>query len=339
MTDTVLVTGGTGFIAQWCIVELLRGGYDVRTTVRDAAKAPAVLAAVSTAVDPAGRLRCDVADLTTDDGWEAAVAGCAFVLHVASPLRPDGAGDPEEMVAVARDGARRVVQAACAGGVRRVVMTSAANTASPTSYADDGITDETLWTDADAPGLPAYRRSKTLAERAAWGSIEADGGPTTLTTVLPGAVFGPVLSRDHRGSVEVIGRLLRGEMAAIPRIGLEVVDVRDPADLHVRAMTAPAAAGERFLGTGPFMWMRDIATTLRDDLGADAARVPTRGVPDAVVRLMARRRPELREILPGLGRRNRHSTAKAHRLLGWTPRPAADTVVDCARSLVEHGLA
>ena len=336
MTETVLVTGGTGFIARWCSVELLQRGYRVRTTVRSPAREAAVRDAVSRVVDPAGRLTCVVADLTSDEGWDDAVAGCDYVLHVASPLGLDGSGD---LVAPARDGALRVLRAATAAGVKRVVLTSAANTASPSSYRDEGISDETLWTDPETPGLQAYRKSKTLAERAAWAFMETANGPTTLTTILPGAVFGPILDTDNLGSVQVIGRLLRGRMPGTPRIGLEVVDVRDIADVHIRAMTSPAAAGQRFLATGEFMWMGDIAAVLRDRLGRDAAKVPTRTIPDAIVRLVALFDPEMRAITPGLGRKNRHNTAKAQELLGWRPRPAADTVADCARSLIENGAA
>ncbi|HVQ50194.1 MAG TPA: NAD-dependent epimerase/dehydratase family protein [Mycobacterium sp.] len=336
MTETVLVTGGTGFIARWCIAELLQRGYRVRTTVRSPFREAAVRDAVSRVVDPGDRLTCVVADLTSDDGWDDAVSGCDYVLHVASPLGLDGSGD---LVAPARDGALRVLRAATAAGVKRVVLTSAANTASPSSYRDDGISDETLWTDPEAPGLQAYRKSKTLAERAAWEFMEKADGPTTLTTVLPGAVFGPILDTENLGSVQVIGRMLRGRMPGTPRIGLEVVDVRDIADVHIRAMASPAAAGQRFLATGEFMWMGDIAAVLRDRLGPDGAKVPTRAIPDMIVRLVALFDPEMRSITPGLGRKNRHTTAKAHELLGWRPRPAADTVVDCARSLIENGAA
>jgi len=336
MTETALVTGGTGFIARWCMVELLQRGYRVRATVRDASREAAVRDAISRVVDPADRLTCVAADLTCDDGWDDAVAGCDYVLHVASPLGLDGAGD---LVAPARDGALRVLRAAIAAGVTRVVLTSAANTASPSSYRDEGISDETLWTDPDAPGLQAYRRSKTLAERAAWDFMESAYGPTTLTTVLPGAVFGPILGTDNLGSVQVIGRMLRGRMPGTPRIGLEVVDVRDIADMHIRAMTTPEAAGQRFLATGEFVWMADIAAVLRERLGPAAAKVPTRTIPDVIVRLVALFDPEMRAITPGLGRKNRHTTAKAQQLLGWRPRPAADTVTDCARSLIENDAA
>jgi nucleoside-diphosphate-sugar epimerase len=326
----------TGFIARGCIVELLELGYRVRTTVRSLSRASAVHGAVARAVDPTDHLSCVAADLTSDDGWDAAVAGCDYVLHVASPLGLDGSTD---IVAPARDGTLRVLRAATEAGVKRVVLTSAANTASPSSYRDEGASDETLWTNPDVPGLPAYRRSKTLAERAAWTFMESAGGSTTLTTVLPGAVFGPILDTDNLGSVQVIGRLLQGKMRGTPRIGLEVVGVRDIADMHIRAMTTPEAAGRRFLATGEFMWMADVASVLHNRLGDDAARVPIRQIPDAIVRLVALFDPGLRAITPGLGRKSRHTTAKAERLLGWKPRPAADTITDCARSLLANGAA
>ncbi|MER5603663.1 NAD-dependent epimerase/dehydratase family protein [Streptomyces sp. NPDC002265] len=310
----------------------------MRTTVRTPDRQQAVVDAVSTVVDPAGRLGFAVADLTADEGWDTALEGVDRVLHVASPLGVTDAQDPDALIATARDGALRVLRAAADAGARRVVMTSAANAASPSSYATEGVTDETLWTDPDDPTLISYRRSKTLAERAAWDFVRDHAGKTELTCVLPGAVFGPVLTADTRGSVDIVGRMVSGKLRVLPRIGLEIVDVRDLVDLHIRAMTSPAAAGERFLGTGEFMWMADMARVLREGLGADGARVPTRRVPDTVVRLAARfGDAQLREIVPALGRRNRHTTAKAARLLDWRPRPAGETVLDCARSLIGHG--
>ena len=330
MTKSVLVTGGTGYVAGWVIAELLNRGYAVRTTVRSMNRAEAVRSAVATDDAP---LSFVVADLGADDGWDEAVAGMDYVLHVASPM--GGTGD---LVAPARDGTLRVLLAATAAGVERVVMTSAANAASPSSYTEEGVTDETLWTDPDDPTLIPYRRSKTVAEKAAWDFMAAYDGPTTLTTILPGAVFGPLLSAGNLGSVTIVQRLLSGAMPGTPRIGLEVVDVRDLADIHLRAMTSPAAAGERFLATGEFVWMRDMAATLRSNLGAAGARVPTRDLPDFAVKAFALIDKPLRAITVSLGRRNQHSTDKAKRLLGWVPRPAAATVLDCGRSLIAWNL-
>jgi nucleoside-diphosphate-sugar epimerase len=341
MSELVLVTGGTGYIGGWCVAELLRRGYRVRTTVRHRGKEPQVAGAVATAAGPAeaGRVEFAVADLTQDAGWDQAVDGARYVLHVASPLGDAAARDRDALVAPAREGTLRVLRAAAAAGAERVVMTSAANAASPSSYAEDGITDETLWTDPDDPAIIGYRRSKTLAELAAWEFMNDHGGRTELVTVLPDAVFGPILTTATIGSVGIIARMLAGRMAGAPRIGLEVVDVRDLVDAHLRAMTVPEAAGQRFLATGEFTWMRDMALALRHGLGEDGSRVSARQVPDVIVRLTARfRDPSLRAITPSLGRRNRHSIAKAQRVLGWQPRPAAQTVVDCGRSLIAFGV-
>jgi dihydroflavonol-4-reductase len=335
MAESVLVTGGTGYVAGWCIVELLQRGYEVRTTVRRRDKEPAVREAVASVTDPGDRLSFAVADLTSDSGWDEAMTGISYVLHVASPLGGEDSRNPDDLIIPARDGALRVLRAATAGRVKRVVITSAANAASPMSYTAEGITDETLWT-VDDPSLPAYRRSKTLAEKAGWDFMAGYDGPTQLTTVLPGAVFGPILSAGNLGSVAIIARMMRGDLPGAPRIGLEVVDVRDLADLHIRAMLYPDAAGERFLGTGEFVWMREIAQTLRAGLGPAGTKIATRQIPDFLVRLSALRDRQLRSITISLGRRNRHTTEKARRVLGWTPRPAAQTVLECAASLLAH---
>ncbi|MEU9779921.1 NAD-dependent epimerase/dehydratase family protein [Streptomyces phaeochromogenes] len=335
MTEKVLVTGGTGYVAGWVIVGLLERGYEVRTTVRSPAKEKAVRDAVATVTAPGDRLSFAVADLTSDEGWDAAVAGADHVLHVASPLGDENTRDAEALIVPARDGALRVLRAATAAGVKRVVMTSAANAASPSSYTEEGVTDETLWTDPDDPTLIPYRRSKTVAEKAAWDFVADHEGTTALTTILPGAVFGPILTTRNLGSVRIIQRMVAGKMPGTPRIGLEIVDVRDLADIHIRAMTSPEAAGQRFLATGEFTWMREVAQALRAGLGPAGAKVPTRQLPDFVVRFASLFDRPLRAITVSLGRRNRHSTEKAKRVLGWQPRPAAETVVACARSLID----
>jgi nucleoside-diphosphate-sugar epimerase len=332
MTETVLVTGGTGFVAGWSIAELLRRGYDVRTTVRSLTKEQALR---KTLADP-DRLTVVAADLTSDARWDEAVAGCDYVLHEASPLGGGNPKDPDELIVPARDGALRVLAAATKAGVKRVVMTSSCAAATPPPGTGDDVFDETLWTDIDHGNLDAYRMSKAISERAAWRFMADHEGPTTLTTILPGAVFGPVLTADNLGSVQVIGRLLKG-MPGVPRIGLNVVDVRDLVDLHIRAMTSPEAAGERFIAVGEFLWMADVAAELRAKLGSSAAKVPTRKLPDFALRALSVFDPALRAVTPMLGRKYVHTSAKAKRVLGWQPRPAATTVVDCAESLITHG--
>jgi len=333
MAQTVLVTGGTGFIAGWCIVELLRRGASVRASVRSLARESSVRAALAATGVSTDSLTFVVADLTRDEGWDAAMAGCDAVLHVASPLGARTSGSADDLIVPARDGTLRVLRAATKAGVGRVVMTSAAAAARP-PQGSDRVADETVWTDTAGRKFDPYRLSKILAERAAWDFMAAHAGRTAFTTILPGAVFGPVLRKDKLGSVQVIERLLKGQPPGIPRLGFSIVDVRDLADLHVRAMSSPAAAGERFLAVGDFLWMKDIASTLRARLGERAARVPTRGLPDAAVRLIALFVPQLRMLAADLGRENRSTSEKARRLLGFAPRPAATTVVDCAESLL-----
>lgn len=333
MSNTVLVTGGSGFVAGWCIVELLRRGYTVRASVRSREREARARAALATVVDPADRLTYVTADLTSDDGWSAACEGCEYVLHVASPLG-GASGDGSALIGPARDGTLRVLKAATNAGVRRVVLTSSAAASTPPPRRGAYTANESVWTDPAGAYLDAYRRSKVLAERAAWDFMREHNGATTLTTILPAAIFGPVLSIENLGSVQIIQRLLHGRPPAIPRIGFCVVDVRDLAELHVRAMTADVAAGERLLASGEFLWLKDVAAILRARLGERAARVPTRDMPDMLLRAASWFVPPMRMLTPMIGRELRFSYDKAKRLLDYTPRPAADTIADCAESLL-----
>ena len=335
MVDTVLVTGGTGFVTGWCIVELLKRGYAVRTTLRSLSRESTVRAAIASGGAPVDRLSFVTADLTKDEGWDAATTGCDYALHVASPLGRDAPRDRNALVVPARDGTLRVLRAAAKAGVKRVVMTSAATAARPPRDSNI-VSDETVWADPNDPRFDAYRLSKILAERAAWDFMASNGGSTEFATILPGAIFGPVLIKENLGSVQLIKRLLEGRPGRVPRIGLWVVDVRDLADLHIRAMKAPEAAGERFLAVGDFMWMEDIAKTLRAQLGDQAKKVPMRRLPDFAFRLMALFIPVLRSFTAELGRKNATSSEKARRVLGFSPRPATTTIVDCAESLVRR---
>jgi dihydroflavonol-4-reductase len=333
---TVLVTGGSGYIGGWCVIGLLQQGYTVRATVRSLAKEAAVRKALGTVVDPEDRLSFHAAELTADAGWDAAAGGCDYVLHVASPLGVAEPKDPNELIVPAREGARRALTAAIKAGVKRVVLTSSVAATSQRAGGADSLSDETVWTDATDPKVGAYGQSKTLAERAAWDLIAASGGSTSLATVNPALVLGPVLSGDFSESVQVVERLLSGRVPGLPRLGFNIVDARDVADLHIRAMTAPEAAGQRFIAAGTYAWMTDLAALLRERLGEGAAKVPTRKVPDFVIRLAGLFDKDLGSVTPGLGQKHDFSS-KAQTLLGWKPRPLEDTVLDCARSLIATG--
>jgi dihydroflavonol-4-reductase len=333
---TVLVTGGSGFLAGWCAIELLRQGHRVRTTVRDLAREPEVREGIASEVDAGDRLTVLAADLLGDDGWAEAVAGCNYILHVASPFPPAQPKDPDELIVPARDGTLRVLRAGLDAGVDRIVVTSSVAAISGGRKRPDGPLTEENWSDPDNPKLTPYARSKTIAERAAWDFVRERGATEKLATVNPGAIIGPVLS-DRSFSLELIERLLRG-MPGTPRIGFSVVDVRDVADLHLRAMTAPEAGGERFVATKEFLWMSEVAAVLRESLGEAAAKVPKRSIPDFLVRTMGIFDPSIRSIAGQLGRKNEASSEKAQTMLGWSPRPSAESIVDCARSLIDKGV-
>ncbi len=334
MADCVLVTGGTGFLAGHCIARLIERGDDVRTTVRDAAREPAVRSTLEAAgVDAGPRLTVAVADLEADEGWAAAVAGCRYVLHVASPFPPVQPSDADELIVPARDGALRVLRAALDGGVERVVQTSSIAAVHPQrdSSAQAPYT-EADWTDGSDTSRTPYVRSKTIAEQAAWALARAEGAEQRLATVNPGAIIGPALNDDHSYSLQTISRLLEG-MPAVPRLGFTFVDVRDVADLHMLAMTEATAGGERFLATDRFLWMAEVATILRERLGDAASKVPTRTAPNLMIRAMALFDASIRPVVGDLGKQSWFSSDKARDQLAWTPRPVEDSITDCGRSL------
>jgi dihydroflavonol-4-reductase len=342
--STVLVTGGSGFIGAHCILALLEAGHEVRTTVRSLKREADVRAMLKAGganlqSGPGSRLAFFAADLEKDAGWAEAVAGCEYVLHVASPLPPRAPKHEDELIVPAREGTLRVLRAGRDAGVKRVVVTS--------SFAAIGYGhaprtkpfDETDWTDPNSPGLAAYPKSKTVAERAAWDWWRLEGGALELSVVNPVAVFGPVLGPDYSSSILLVQRLMAGQIPGCPKLWFGMVDVRDVADLHLLAMTAAEANGERFLAVAGEAWpMVRMAKVLRERMGAAAKRVPKREIPNWVVRLVAMRDEAAKLILPELGKVKQVTHAKAERVLGWRPRSNEEAVVATAESLVRLGL-
>jgi nucleoside-diphosphate-sugar epimerase len=338
--STVLVTGGSGFIGSYCILQLLGAGHQVRTTVRNLNREPDVRALLKQGgADPGDRLSFFAADLEKDAGWREAAVGCEFVLHVASPLPETVPNDENELIIPAREGALRVLRAARDTGVKRVVLTSSF---AAIGYGHPERTTpfmEADWTDPNGDDLLPYTKSKTLAERAAWDFMAKEGGALELAVVNPVAVLGPVLGRDYSASILLVQRMMDGAVPGCPRLYFGVVDVRDVADLHIRAMTNPAARGERFLAVaGDFLSMLDIAKILRARMDAAAKRVPTRQVPNWLVRLFAWRDPAIKQILPELGKRKNATNEKAKRVLAWSPRSNEEAIVATAESLLRLGL-
>jgi nucleoside-diphosphate-sugar epimerase len=231
-----------------------------------------------------------------------------------------------------------VLSAALDGGVERVVMTSsvaAVRGSRPVTDATPLTEDD--WTDGNDTSKSPYVRSKATAERAAWDHVDAAGARDRLAVINPGAIIGPVTSDDRSFSLQMIERLFSGP-PIVPRLGFSVVDVRDVAEMHVLAMTEPAAGGERFIATDEFLWFKDVADILRDRLGERARKVPTRVAPDALIKVVALFDPSAKSIVSDLGKKSVYSNEKARTVLGWEPRPAGDSIVDTAESLFEHGV-
>jgi dihydroflavonol-4-reductase len=332
--QTVLVTGGSGFLGGWCVVELLQRGYRVRATVRDLAREAEVRANVATQIDAGERLSVVAADLLRDEGWPEAVAGCAYVLHVASPFPEAQPKDPDELIVPARDGTLRVLRASLDAGVQRIVVTSSVAAVRNSGERIDRELTEADWSDPDDTRLTPYTRSKTVAELAAWEYMRSRGEESRLVTVQPGAIIGPLLGADRSYSLQAVERMLTGRMPGLPRLGFSFIDVRDVAALEVEAMTAPEAGGQRLIAASTFLWLADVAAILREQLGEQARRVPRRRVPDLVVRALALVDPGVRSVVGELGQRTTYSIENARRRVGWEPRPVQESVVDCARSLL-----
>ncbi len=340
--ELVLVTGGSGFVATHCILQLLEAGYRIRTTVRSPKREADVRALLKAGgSEPGAALSFVTADLTSDEGWPEAVAGCDFVLHVASPFPPGLPAHEDDLIIPAREGALRVLRAARDAGVKRVVLTSsfAAIGYGEQPQAKGRPFTEEDWSNLDSAEIRPYVKSKTLAERAAWDFIAREGGALELAVVNPVGVFGPVLGQDYSTSIQGVQRLMDGSVPGCPRLYFGIVDVRDVADLHLRAMISPEARGERFLAVaGNSMSMQEMAFALKERLGEAAKRVPTRTVPDWVLRLAALRDPVIAQILPELGKIRVASGEKARRVLGWTPRSNEDAITATAESLLRLGL-
>ena len=335
MSNTVLVSGGSGYIAGYLIRQLVNEGWMVHTTVRSLAKEAAVRELLK--VDNS-RLKFFAADLNSDAGWADAMAGCSHVAHVASPLPMGIPKDANELIVPARDGALRALRAAKAAGVQRFVMTSSVAAISYGRGRGVHHFTEADWTDLSKPGISPYIQSKTVAERAARDWMAKEGGAMAFCSICPSVVLGPVWSGDYSASVSVVKMLLNGRMGACPDIGFGVVDVRDVADLHVRALKAPNMAGERFIASGRFMKIREVADILRAQLGDQARKVTTRNVPDWMVRVGALFNPLARAVVGELGSVRNQSPEHARKVLGWATRPVEQSIVDTARSLLDQGL-
>lgn len=343
-STTVLVTGASGYIAMHCILQLLQQGYRVRGTLRSPSREQDLRETFARYVEEAddvdleNRLEFVTADLMSDEGWTEAVDGCRYVLHVASPNLADEPKEEDAWVAPARDGTLRVLRAALDAGVQRVVLTSSIAAIGAGHDTDGRVFTEDDWSNTNVR-IGAYNRSKTLAERAAWDFVDnlPDSQALELAVINPSYVIGPILDKRRPLSVEIVGKLLDREVPGVVRIGFPLVDVRDTAQAHLLAMTAPQAAGKRFICDNEFRWFQEIALVLDEHYGDRGYRIPTRLFPNFVARLFALFDDSVKRVVPTLGKRTEVSSERLRSELDWRPRPVDDSIVDTAESLIEFG--
>jgi nucleoside-diphosphate-sugar epimerase len=331
----VLVTGASGFIAKHCIAELLRRGFTVQASLRNMSRQDETRASIAKAGADASGVAFFPADLMRDDGWERAMDGCTYVMHVASPFPLHNPRDAQEVIRPAREGALRVLKAAGRSGVKRVVMTSSIVAVTlPWPEAPAGhVFDETDWTNPERRDITAYVVSKTLAERAAWDYVKSTPGAPELTTVNPAFVLGPAPDADLSTSQEVLHLMGKGAYPAAPRIGFPISDVRDVAVTHALAMTTPEAAGQRFLSANGFLRLIEVGRLIAEVLPDLAKKVPRFELLDFAVRGLALVDERLKAVIPDLGFPRPISNAKAHGILGQTFRSPQEAVKSAAARL------
>ena len=335
-SQIVLVTGGTGFLGTHCILKLLKLGYTVRTTVRKLDRREEVLTMLKFGgVENAESLSFYAADLTKDEGWQDAISGCGYILHIASPFPSKMPGDENELIVPAREGSLRLLKIAEQERVRRVVLTSSFAAVGYGHEKTDKVFTEADWTDPGNPNVSAYVKSKTIAEQAAWDFVKGQGINLELAVINPVAIFGPLLGGHLSTSTEIVKQLLDGRVKAAPKIYFTAVDVRDVADLHIKAMTHSQAPGERFLAcTGPSLSILDVAMIMKHALGEKAGKVPQRELPNWLVRLAGVFNRQMKPFLNELGKIKQISNEKAKSVLGWQPRSHEEAILSCAESIL-----
>lgn len=331
--ELVLLTGVSGFIAKHVALKLLNAGYSVRGTLRRLDRADEVRTALAPYLtEHAGELTFVQTDLESDAGWAEAMAGVSALVHTASPFPIAQPKDPAQVIRPAVEGTERVLKAAAAAGVTRVVLTS--STVAVLNETKPGtLQDEADWCDVHLPTTTPYAKSKTLAERAAWEIAKARG--LKLTTINPGLVLGPPLDEHYGSSLGLIERFLKGKDPMLPPMGLPVVDVRDVAEMHVRALQRPQTEGRRYLASSGSMAFADMGRTLK--AAYPTRRIPTREAPAFLLQAVALFDPSVKSILPKLGHLERVSNARAVKEMGMEFIAPKAALLAAADWLVKHG--
>ena len=321
-----MVTGVTGYIGQHCGAELLRQGYEVVGTIRSMEKAEAVREGIAK-VAPVENLTFVEADLISDEGWDEAMSDCKFVLHVASPFIIADPEDENEMISPAVDGTLRVLSAAKAVGVERIVVTSSLIAIIAGKLSGHYGTDS--WSDPNEE-IGTYAKSKTLAEQAAWEFAKAND--IDLVVINPGGVMGPTLTGRVEGeSLTMISDIITGKYPLVPDICVGFIDVRDVAKLHVAAMTAAGAVGKRFIASSDEpLHFKEVTGILKN---AGYKKASTRQAPKFLLKIMSLFDDQVKGLLPMVGERQTVANEETYEVLGWEPTPMDQSLIETAESI------
>jgi len=330
---TVMVTGITGFLGSHIAIQLLNQGFNVVGTLRSLARADHIKDIIlNNVTKTSSQLAFVECDLTKDDGWEEAISGCDYVIHSASPFLAYIPKHEDQLIKPAVEGALRILKAAYANNVKRVVLTSSIAAVLYGQSSEQQTEDN--WSDPNNRRSTPYYKSKTLAEQAAWQYAKASG--LSLSVINPGIILGPVLEEDYGTSAELIIKLMNKSLPGLPKIGFTISDVRDVAEAHILAMLNSKAEGERFITAGKFMWMSEIANVLRGEYPDYS--IPKRKLPDFVMKIISLFDPAVKTVIKDLGFKHNLSNLKAKRILNWSPRSEKESIIATANSLIQQGI-
>ena len=327
----VLVTGASGFIAEHCIIELLKNGYSVKGSLRSMNREQEVRDAVKTETDDTKLEFCKL-DLLEDDGWEDAMWDCDYLMHVASPFVIEDPKDENELIKPAKEGTLRALNAAKKAGIKRVVLTS--SVAAVNSHMMSGTSDHTTWTDINSKYVTPYQKSKTIAEKAAWDfyNNQDNSNKMELAVINPGGVMGPQLGNDLGGaSTQIVSQLISGKFPMIPALSFPFIDVRDVAILHLKAMTTPEADGKRFIAAhSEPTWMYQVAEVLS---AAGYEKIKLKKAPSFMLKLIGLFDNKTKSLVPMLDKYVPCDNSQTVKILNWEPMPWEQAFIEHAKSI------
>ena len=333
--DKVFVSGGTGYIAQHCIVELIKNGFSVKTSIRTKSRKQEVIDSISKIVDCNNKLEICYLDLLEDEGWDDAIYGCKYVIHAASPVSLLSSNNIDDLVRPAVDGLRRCLFSSIKNNVKKFIMTSSFSAIGAGSKKNE-ISDQD-WTNLDNPNISPYDISKTKAEKFLWDYFlkEDNSNKIEVCTINPVIVVGPSLSMDIGISNQVVKKLLDGSMPFTPKCGLNLVDVKDVAKIHVKAMLSSATNGKRFLLSAKSLWFQELAQILRNN---GYKRAPKFNAPNFLIKFLSNFDKELEIVIFYLGFKNKLRCVNAKNILKWEPSRIEKSIIETANQMLEYGI-